>query len=103
MVKERKIDSDTLFDLYIIKNMNIVEIANLLNISQSAIGKKLKKYNIKKDRQIIVENTKKTNIKRRGKDYEKIKPETLEKRKATNREKFGTNKEYVLLIKNSQI
>lgn len=89
-MKERKIDSDTLFDLYIIKNMNIVEIANLLNISQSAIGKKLKKYNIKKDRQIIVENTKKTNIKRRGKDYAKIKPETLEKRKATNREKYGT-------------
>lgn len=89
-MKEIKVSKEELYNLYITRNMNIVEIADKLNISQSSIGKKLKKYGIKKDRKIITENTKRTNIQRRGKDYFKIAPETLEKRKKTNIERYGS-------------
>ena len=48
-MKEIKIDKNSLYDLYIIKNKAVYEVAEILNCSIATINRLLKKFGIKKD------------------------------------------------------
>ena len=48
-MKEIKIDKNSLYDLYIIKNKTVYEVAEILNCSIATINRLLKKFGIKKD------------------------------------------------------
>ena len=89
-MKEKKITKEELYKNYIIDNMNMVDIAKKYNVSISSISKKMKKFNIKKDKKQIIKNTTETNIKRRGKNYLKKTKEQIEKTKQTCLKRYGT-------------
>ena len=54
------IDRDKLYELYIIQNLSVIEIAKLLQLSTSTINRQLKTYAIKKDESARRANISKT-------------------------------------------
>ena len=48
-MKKIKIDKNSLYDLYIIENKTVYEIAEILNCGIATVNRLLKKFEIKKD------------------------------------------------------
>ena len=105
MNKIIQISKDTLFDLYIVKNLSPTEIEKELTISHSSFTKYIKEFNIVKSKELIKECRKRTNLLKYGVDNPsksvvvktKIssanklnKDIIMEKRRKTNLEKYGS-------------
>ena len=105
MNKKIQISKDTLFDLYIVKNLSPTEIEKELTISHSSFTKYIKEFNIVKSKELIKECRKRTNLLKYGVDNPsksvmvktKIssanklnKDIIMEKRRKTNLEKYGS-------------
>lgn len=105
MNKKLQISKDTLFDLYIVKNLSPTEIEKELAISHSSFTKYVKEFNIVKSKELIKECRKRTNILKYGVDNPskstivktKIssanklnKNIIIEKRRKTKLEKYGS-------------
>lgn len=105
MNKKIQISKDTLFDLYIVKNLSPTEIEKELAISHSSFTKYIKEFNIVKSKELIKECRKRTNILKYGVDNPskstivktKIssanklnKNIIIEKRRKTKLEKYGS-------------
>lgn len=105
MNKLLNINKETLYDLYIKKNLSPDEIERELKISHSSFTKYIKQFNISKPKQLIKECRKRTNLRRYGVDNPSKSPETkekislanksnkdiiIEKRRKTNLEKYGS-------------
>lgn len=105
MNKKLQISKDTLFDLYIVKNLSPIEIEKELAISHSSFTKYIKEFNIVKSKELIKECRKRTNILKYGVDNPskstivktKIssanklnKNIIIEKRRKTKLEKYGS-------------
>ena len=88
-MKKINISKEKLYDLYIVKNLNITEIAEKLNIGVSTVSKKINKFNIKKDKNKIIENMLNTNIKKYGTKSKPVTVETIKKREETCLKKYG--------------
>ena len=102
-MKKIMIEKDVLYDLYIIKNMNIKDISKQLNTSISTISKKINSYGIKKDKKIITSNFKKTMKERYGENCFSVSEQTIQKRKETCLRKYGVeNPLQNEVIKNKQ-
>lgn len=91
------IDKDTIYDLYITKNKSVEEVAKILNVSKDTILRRLKKYQIKKERANVQLQIEKRNLDVYGVRYTSQFEEIKEKIKKTNLEKYGT--EYPLQSK----
>lgn len=91
------IDKDTIYDLYIKQNKSVEEVAKILNVSKDTILRRLKKYQIKKDRSNVQLQIEKRNLDVYGVRYTSQFEEIKEKIKKTNLEKYGT--EYPLQSK----
>ena len=104
-IKKIQISKDTLFDLYIVKNLSPTEIEKELTISHSSFTKYIKEFNIVKSKELIKECRKRTNLLKYGVDNPsksvvvktKIssanklnKDIIMEKRRKTNLEKYGS-------------
>lgn len=85
------IPKETLYNLYIEKNMMVSEIANMYNLSKSAIETRLKKNNIKKDKKLWAANHKKIIFNKYGVDNISQIPEIKEKKKNVFLEKYGVD------------
>ena len=90
-----QINKEQLFDEYIIKKQNIETVAKVFNTSRDIIKRKLKKYNIHKDRRDIFFQAKeaydKTMLERYG-TTSPIKNEQIkEKINNTVKEKYGVS------------
>lgn len=105
MNKKIQISKDTLFDLYVIKNLSPTEIEKELAISHSSFTKYIKEFNIVKSKELIKECRKRTNMLKYGVDNPskstavktKIssanklnKNIIIEKRRKTKLEKYGS-------------
>ena len=91
------IDKDTIYDLYITKNKSVEEVAKILDVSKDTILRRLKKYQIKKERANVQLQIEKRNLDVYGVRYTSQFEEIKEKIKKTNLEKYGT--EYPLQSK----
>lgn len=91
------IDKDTIYDLYITKNKSVEEVAKILDVSKDTILRRLKKYQIKKERANVQLQIEKRNLDEYGVRYTSQFEEIKEKIKKTNLEKYGT--EYPLQSK----
>lgn len=91
------IDKDTIYDLYIKKNKSVEEVAKILDVSKDTILRRLKKYQIKKERANVQLQMEKRNLDVYGVRYTSQFEEIKEKIKKTNLEKYGT--EYPLQSK----
>lgn len=91
------IDKDTIYDLYIKKNKSVEEVAKILDVSKDTILRRLKKYQIKKERANVQLQIEKRNLDVYGVRYTSQFEEIKEKIKKTNLEKYGT--EYPLQSK----
>lgn len=89
-----KIDKEELYDLYIIKNLSMQEIAIKLKCNRKFISKELSRYNIKKDKEKIQsqmnENRKKKCIKKYGVENISQLDEIKEKKELASLQKYGT-------------
>lgn len=118
-INKYMLDSNKLYNLYIIKNKTINELSFYFNVSKSTIERYLKKYNIKKDINQRLQNIRKTLKEKYGVenisqlDEIKIKKKNtkfchygctnyvnIEKAKQTNLKKYGVehwtkNKNYI--------
>lgn len=105
MNKKIQVSKDTLFDLYIVKNLSPTEIEKELDISHSSFTKYIKEFNIVKSKELIKECRKRTNLLKYGVDNpsksttvktkissaNKInKNIIIEKRRKTKLEKYGS-------------
>ena len=90
-MKKIDISKDVLYNLYIKKNMMVLEIANMYNVSKSAIETRLKKYGIKKDKKLWSANYKKVILGKYGVDNISQNPEIKEKKKSVFLEKYGVD------------
>ena len=91
------IDKDTIYDLYITKNKSVEEVAKILDVSKDTILRRLKKYQIKKERANVQLQIEKRNLDVYGVRYTSQFEEIKEKIKKTNLEKYGA--EYPLQSK----
>lgn len=83
------IDKDTIYDLYITKNKSVEEVAKILDVSKDTILRRLKKYQIKKERANVQLQIEKRNLDVYGVRYTSQFEEIKEKIKKTNLEKYG--------------
>lgn len=90
-------DKDTIYDLYITQNKSVEEVAKILDVSKDTILRRLKKYQIKKDRSNVQLQIEKRNLEKYGVEYSTQFEEIKEKIKKTNLEKYGA--EYPLQSK----
>lgn len=105
MNKKIQVSKDTLFYLYIVKNLSPTEIEKELDISHSSFTKYIKEFNIVKSKELIKECRKRTNLLKYGVDNpsksttvktkissaNKInKNIIIEKRRKTKLEKYGS-------------
>ena len=88
-MKNIQIDRDVLYDLYIIQNMSVIEVAKILNVSKFTINDRLKRYGIKKDKDSISLQREKTNLEKYGVGCTLQSEQVKEKVKKTNLEKYG--------------
>ena len=98
----------TIYDLYIVQNKSIEEVAKILDISRSTLIRRLKEYNFIKDKAKIIEQIEKNNIEKYGTKSVAQVPEFKEKIKKTNLEKYGVeypikNKDVMLKMKQTNL
>lgn len=84
-----KIHYDELYQFYIIENKSREELAEYYKVSLSTLKERLRELNICKPVSLRVKNTEKVCLERYGTTNAGGVPETLEKIKNTNKEKFG--------------
>lgn len=88
-----ELNKENLFNEYIIKKQNVQTVACIFNVSTSAIKRRLKKFNIHKDRKEIFEQSKdkycKTMLERYGTVSPTKNKEIMEKVKETNLKRYG--------------
>ena len=89
MCQKFEISKEKLYDLYIVQNLNIYEVANMFNVTTSMIYKYIKKYEIKKSPEKIKERIKNTNLKKYGCENPRQNDLIKDKIKRTNLEKYG--------------
>lgn len=53
-----EISKENLYDLYINKNLTAYEIADKFDVSEQVVRKKIKKYEIKKDKELLYKKIK---------------------------------------------
>ena len=98
------ISKEELYDIYIIKKNNIEYVSNKYNVSKDMVKKKLKEYNIHKDRKDIFEQSKEkykeSMLKKYGVEHPIQNENIKDKIKQTNFKKYG--KEYVGQVKEFQ-
>lgn len=87
---------EELNDLYIIKNLSSKQISKLLNIAQSTVQRKLKKFDIEKNRDLTLDcyqrEYKKANNIKFGVDYPFQNKDFLDKVNNYSKEKYGFKK-----------
>lgn len=86
-----EISKEQLYDLYINKNMTTFEIANLKEVTQSIIEKRLKKYNIKKPKELFYKKNKEILLERYGVENVSQLKDVKEKKKQKSIEKYGVD------------
>ena len=84
------ISKDLLYYLYLTKNLSRKEIAEELNISEHVVKRRLKEYDIKKSVEGHIENIRKTCMEKYGLPNGGWAPQTQEKIKKTNLERYGS-------------
>ena len=84
------ISKDLLYYLYLTKNLSRKEVAEELNISEHVVKRRLKEYNIKKGIEGHIENIRKSCMEKYGLPNGGWAPETQEKIKRTNLERYGS-------------
>lgn len=84
------ISKDLLYYLYLTKNLSRKEVAEELNISEHVVKRRLKEYNIKKGVEGHIENIRKSCMEKYGLPNGGWAPETQEKIKRTNLERYGS-------------
>ena len=89
MSAKANIDKNILYDFYILKNYSIKEISEFFKVSTSTICNHLKKYNIKKDRELITEKITETNLSRFGSNSPFGNTKIREKSFQTKLKKYG--------------
>lgn len=92
--EEEKTILNKIITLYIIKNLKGDEVCKQLNLKKHVFSKFIKKYNIKKDKNKILEITKQTNLKKYGVEWSAQNYLIKEKTKQTNLEKYGVENPY---------
>ena len=87
--KNVKISENDLYQKYIIENLNKKECAEYFGISIGVLEKRLSRYNIKKDKKKVYENTAKTMLQKYGVDNSSKLASVLQKRQETNIKRYG--------------
>ena len=83
------IPKEDLYREYIINNLTTYECSKYFNCKETLIEKRLRDYNIKKDKKKIYENTAKTMLQKYGVDNSSKLDSALQKRQETNIRKYG--------------
>lgn len=83
------ITKEQIIELYINQNLSKRDVAELLNTSLHTLSKYMKKYNIIKDRKLILELREKTNLDRYGVTDPNKLEEVKQQIKETNLKKYG--------------
>ena len=89
MPKKIIIEKNLLLELYIQQNLSIKEIAKKLKVSVLTILRNLKKYNIKKASDKVLETRKQTNLKKFGYEFAAQNKNCKEKAISTCMKKYG--------------
>lgn len=89
LYKNVKISRDDLYQKYIVDNMSRQECAEYFGVSEPVLEKRLKLYNIKKNKKAIYKNTQKTILNKYGVDNSCKMASTINKRVQTNLNKYG--------------
>lgn len=84
------INKDLLYYLYITKNLSRKEVAEELDTSEHVVKRRLKEYDIKKGVDGHIENIRKTCMEKYGLSNGGWAPQTQEKIKKTNLERYGS-------------
>ena len=84
-----ELNKENLYNEYIVNNLSRVECSQIFDCSDGLIQKRLRDYNIKKDKKKIYENTAKTMLQKYGVDNSSKLDSTLQKRQETNMRKYG--------------
>ena len=82
---------EELIDMYINKNMSSKEMCEALNVSRSYLMRLLRSYDIRKPKNLEIENRSKTMLERYGVKYSFQSEELREKSRKTVREKYGVD------------
>lgn len=90
-MKKKEISKQELYNLYIEKNMTVLEIANIYNVSKSFIEKELRENNIKKSKKLWAENYKKIISNKYGVENISQLSEIKQKKKERYMEKYGVD------------
>lgn len=89
--KSFEITKDELYDLYINKNMTALEIGNKMGRTQCSVEKKLKKYGIKKPKELFYKKNKEIVLERYGIENISQLKKVKEKKKQKSIEKYGVS------------
>ena len=84
-----KISKEELYDLYINKNYSAVELGKMFGLSPSGVKHWINKYNIRKNREKVVEKIKDTNLKKYGVEFVSQVEEVKAKVRQTNLRRYG--------------
>lgn len=90
-MKKKEISKQELYKLYIEKNMMVLEIANIYNVSKSFIEKELRKNNIKKSKELWAKNYKNIILNKYGVENISQLSEIKQKKKDKSVEKYGVD------------
>lgn len=90
-MKKKEISKQELYKLYIEKNMMVLEIANIYNVSKSFIEKELRKNNIKKSKELWTKNYKNIILNKYGVENISQLSEIKQKKKDKSVEKYGVD------------
>lgn len=82
------VDKDSLYSLYIVENKTREEIAAIYNCSLTTVKRKLSKYGIKKDQNLINSSCQRKMIEKYGVPYSILNKSSREKMEKTNLERY---------------
>lgn len=90
-MEKREISKEKLYNLYINKNMTMLEISQKEGISKNKVEKKLREYNIKKPKELFYKKNKELLLQRYGVENVSQLAEIKEKKKQKSLQKYGVD------------